>query len=67
MKGSNSAGTKYSNEVKLAFYAYYKQITVGPNKTKAPSRLNFVARAKWDAWSKLKKMSPAKAKREYIK
>ena len=45
------------NETKLKFYALFKQVTVGPNNTKAPSRLKVVDRYKWDEWKKLGKMS----------
>jgi len=58
--------SKLSNDVKLKFYALYKQITKGPNKEKAPSRLNVVARAKWAAWNDLKDMSKEKAMEQYI-
>jgi diazepam-binding inhibitor (GABA receptor modulating acyl-CoA-binding protein) len=36
-----------SNAEKLDFYALFKQATDGPNNTKAPSRLNVVAKMKW--------------------
>jgi diazepam-binding inhibitor (GABA receptor modulating acyl-CoA-binding protein) len=58
--------SKLSNDVKLKFYALYKQIAKGPNKEKAPSRLNVVARAKWAAWNELKDMSKERAMEQYI-
>ena len=36
-----------SNAEKLEFYGLFKQGTDGPNNTKAPSRLNVVAKMKW--------------------
>lgn len=61
------AGQKeLSNNQKLQFYALFKQSTEGENKTKQPSRLKVVERMKWDAWSKLGKMSKQKAMEEYI-
>lgn len=55
-----------TNEIKLKFYALYKQATSGPNKEKQPSRLNIVARMKWEAWNKLGKMSKEEAMKRYI-
>ncbi|CAE7533062.1 ACBD5 [Symbiodinium natans] len=50
---------------KLRLYAHYKQATVGPAQGSRPSMFNQVARAKWDAWSQLRDMSAAEAKRGY--
>lgn len=38
---------KASQNELLEFYALFKQSTEGQNKTKKPSRLNIVAKAKW--------------------
>jgi acyl-CoA-binding protein len=38
---------KTSNEQKLKFYSLYKQIKSGDNNTQAPSRFNFIEKAKW--------------------
>jgi len=38
---------KTTNEQKLKFYAIYKQLKFGDNKTKEPSRFKFIERAKW--------------------
>jgi len=56
-----------TNEIKLQFYAYYKQATDGPCKDVAPSRLQVVKKMKWDAYNKLGKMSKQDAKNHYIK
>ena len=56
-----------SDKQRLNLYALYKQVTVGPCKEPAPSRLKFVARAKHDAWKKLGKMPKDKAIERYIK
>jgi diazepam-binding inhibitor (GABA receptor modulating acyl-CoA-binding protein) len=53
-----------SNEDKLLFYGLFKQASDGPCTTKSPSRLNFVEKAKWDAWSKFGKMSKDDAKKQ---
>ena len=50
---------------KLEFYALYKQATAGDVTGEQPSMLNFVARAKWDAWAKLKGTSSEEAQETY--
>lgn len=59
-------GPSIDNETKLKFYALFKQVTVGPNTTKAPSRLKIVDRYKWDEWKKLGKMSKEDAMKTYV-
>ena len=59
-------GQKIDNETKLKFYAFFKQATTGPNKTKAPSKLKVVERYKWDQWKKLKNMSKEDAMKGYV-
>lgn len=55
------------NEVKLKIYALFKQAVVGKNDTAQPSSFNFVAKAKWSAWSSLGDMTQDQAKSEYVK
>ena len=43
--------------MKLEFYALYKQATEGDVSGKRPGMMDFVGRAKFDAWEKLKGMS----------
>eukprot|EP00455_Lapot_gusevi_P005026 TRINITY_DN12121_c0_g2_i1.p1 TRINITY_DN12121_c0_g2~~TRINITY_DN12121_c0_g2_i1.p1 ORF type:complete len:101 (+),score=36.48 TRINITY_DN12121_c0_g2_i1:59-361(+) len=57
---------KPSNSDKLMFYALFKQATDGKCKTKAPSKMNLVARAKWDAWNKLGETSKEEAMKKYV-
>lgn len=57
---------KPSNEVKLEFYALYKQATEGDVSGKRPGMMDFVGRAKFDAWEKLKGMSSDDAMQKYI-
>jgi Acyl-CoA-binding protein len=57
---------KPSNEMKLEFYALYKQATEGDVSGKRPGMMDFVGRAKFDAWEKLKGMSSDDAKQKYI-
>jgi diazepam-binding inhibitor (GABA receptor modulating acyl-CoA-binding protein) len=56
-----------TNDMKLNFYAYFKQGTTGKVNEKQPSRLNLIARAKWDVWNKLGNMSKEDAMKAYIK
>ncbi|KAF0028641.1 hypothetical protein F2P81_019728 [Scophthalmus maximus] len=45
------------NRVKLQIYALFKQATQGPCTTSSPGMLDFVNRAKWDAWKALGSIS----------
>jgi len=54
------------NTVMLKFYALYKQATVGDVNTKRPGMMDFVGRAKWDAWDALKGQTPEQAMQGYI-
>lgn len=53
--------------VRLLFYALYKQATVGNNSTEQPGIFHFTARAKWDAWTRVKGMSQEEAKVLYVR
>ncbi|RZM04737.1 MAG: acyl-CoA-binding protein [Variovorax sp.] len=54
------------NPTLLKIYGLFKQATQGDNTAKRPSFSDFVARAKWDAWSSHKGVSADEAKRKYI-
>lgn len=54
------------NAVLLQLYALYKQATLGDNASPKPSLTDLVARAKWDAWSKIKGLSREEAMQRYI-
>ncbi|GLE11412.1 hypothetical protein PINS_up023815 [Pythium insidiosum] len=54
------------NMAKLEMYALFKQAQHGKNSTPKPGMLDFVGKAKWEAWSKLGDMTPADAMRKYI-
>lgn len=59
--------TKRPSNDDLAFlYAHYKQATVGDVTGSRPGRLDFVGRAKYDAWQKLSGVSQDDAKQRYI-
>lgn len=55
-----------SNELKLEFYALYKQATEGDASGKRPGMMDFVGRAKYDAWEQLKGTSADEAMQKYI-
>ena len=54
------------NATLLALYALYKQGSTGDNLEKKPGFSDIVARAKWEAWSKLKGTAPEAAMQQYI-
>lgn len=55
-----------SNDDMLALYANFKQATQGDATGKRPGALNMVARAKYDAWAKLKGKSQDQAMDDYV-
>lgn len=57
---------KPSNDVKLEFYALFKQATEGDVSGKKPGLTDFVGRAKYNAWEGVKGMSKDKAMQSYI-
>ncbi len=59
---------KPSNETLLQLYSLYKQSVEGDNSTEPPSNpFDFVAKAKYEAWTALKGKSREEAMQEYIK
>jgi len=54
------------NETMLKLYSLYKQATAGDVSGKRPGFTDFVGRAKYDAWTKLKGQDSNDAKRAYI-
>ena len=55
------------NDLKLKLYANYKQATEGDVKGDKPGFTDFVNRAKYEAWAKLKGTSPDDAMAAYVK
>jgi acyl-CoA-binding protein len=55
-----------SDDLKLRFYAFYKQATEGPNHTAKPAFYDIVGKYKWQAWSELGNMSRDEAMRSYV-
>eukprot|EP00092_Neocalanus_flemingeri_P002532 GFUD01002709.1.p1 GENE.GFUD01002709.1~~GFUD01002709.1.p1 ORF type:complete len:121 (-),score=31.93 GFUD01002709.1:307-669(-) len=55
-----------SHEMRLQFYAYYKQATEGPCNSGRPGFWDVVARAKHDAWASLGNLDGTSAREKYI-
>lgn len=49
------------NDAMLKLYGLFKQASIGTCNTKKPGMMDFVGRAKWDAWNKLGDMTLAAA------
>ncbi len=54
------------NAALLRLYALYKQASEGDAQGPRPGAMDFVARAKWDAWAALTGMTAEQAMHEYI-
>ena len=66
-KDVTTAKTDPGNDLKLRLYANFKQATEGDVAGDKPGFTDFVGRAKYDAWAKLKGMSTDDAMNAYIK
>jgi acyl-CoA-binding protein len=54
------------NVTLLKIYSLYKQATNGDNNEKKPAFSDFVARAKWEAWTGQKGLTADQAMRQYV-
>lgn len=63
---AKTAKQRPDNDTLLRLYAYYKQATAGDAGDDRPGPFDFVARAKFDAWAKLKGTPAEEAMRGYI-
>ncbi|XP_044149646.1 enoyl-CoA delta isomerase 2-like [Bufo gargarizans] len=54
------------NDIKLKLYALFKQATQGSCSTPKPGMLDFVNKAKWDAWKSLESLSKDEARKSYV-
>ena len=66
MAESKNFSERPDNATLLRIYALYKQGSSGDNTEKKPGFSDMVARAKWDAWTKLKGTSTDDAMQQYI-
>lgn len=57
---------KPGNEDLLKLYALYKQATVGDVEGKRPGMIDFVGRAKYDAWAALEGTASDDAEQAYV-
>ncbi|KAI0091023.1 acyl-CoA-binding protein [Irpex rosettiformis] len=57
---------KPTQDDQLYFYSHFKQATIGDVNTPRPGLLDFVGKAKWDAWKKLEGVSKEEARKEYV-
>jgi diazepam-binding inhibitor (GABA receptor modulating acyl-CoA-binding protein) len=63
---SKNLSERPDNATLLKLYALYKQGSAGENTETKPGFGDMVARAKWDAWNKLKGTSQDEAMQQYI-
>jgi len=56
---------KPSNEILLKLYSLYKQATEGDVSGEEPGYFDFVAKAKYEAWTEIKGMDSDEAMRKY--
>jgi diazepam-binding inhibitor (GABA receptor modulator, acyl-CoA-binding protein) len=62
----NSLAERPDNDTMLKLYALFKQATKGDASGERPGGFDFVARAKFDAWSEIKGTSAEDAMQQYI-
>jgi acyl-CoA-binding protein len=58
--------TRPADEDMLRMYALYKQATAGDATGDRPGAFDFVGRAKYDAWARLKGTDKDKAMKSYV-
>lgn len=64
-KDVNALAERPDNNTMLKLYALYKQATKGDATGERPGGFDFVARAKFDAWSEIKGTSADDAMQQY--
>ena len=62
----NGLAERPDNATLLRLYALYKQATAGDADGETPSGLDFVRRAKYEAWEEISGTSTAEAMQQYI-
>jgi len=63
---SKTLSERPSNDTLLQLYSLFKQATEGDVNGEAPGQFDFVARAKYEAWSGIKGKSREAAMKEYV-
>ncbi|MCL6264704.1 acyl-CoA-binding protein [Craterilacuibacter sp. RT1T] len=61
-----SLAERPDNAAMLQLYSLFKQATSGDATGERPGMMDFVARAKFDAWEKFKGLSAEEAMQKYI-
>ncbi len=62
----NGLARRPGNDTMLKLYALYKQATKGDASGERPGGFDFVAAAKFDAWSEVRGTPPDEAMKQYI-
>jgi acyl-CoA-binding protein len=65
-KDAQSLKKRPADEDMLRMYALYKQASSGDASGDRPGAFDFVGRAKYDAWARLKGTSEDKAMKSYV-
>lgn len=63
---SKSLQSKPDNDTLLQLYSLFKQATAGDVQGDRPGMMDFVGRAKYDAWAKLKGTATEAAMQQYV-
>jgi len=63
---SKALSERPSNDTLLQLYSLYKQATEGDVNGDAPAPFDFVAKAKYEAWSGIKGKTREAAMKEYV-
>lgn len=66
LKDIDMESLNISDSIKLDFYKFYKQSTIGDCNIEEPYSIFYKAHAKWKAWNSIKGMSMDDAMKEYI-
>lgn len=66
MASAKALPSKPDNDTLLKLYALYKQGTEGDVHGDAPGFMDFVGRAKYEAWAGLKGTDQGKARQDYV-
>ena len=66
LKGMNMDILNISDNIRLEFYKYYKQSTIGDCNISEPYTIFYKLHAKWEAWNSIKGMSTEDAMKNYI-
>ena len=66
LKDMNMDILNINDNVRLDFYKYYKQSTVGDCNISEPYTLFYKSHAKWEVWNSIKGMPTEDAMKKYI-